>query len=157
MSASRYRPRRRLRSELPPLAMMLALPLALCLALPSGVVDFVPKSATGERGCANAMIVLDADREAKLLAAARTAWQSDAASRSGVSADLLACDFSRVNIRIANGLEPAAPERLANVLEYEFDPMPAGVAADAPAVFAPEPPKPTEPTFPKTELLKLKE
>ncbi len=155
MSASRSHPRRRLRSEVFPLAVILSLPLAIYLAFPSGAVGFNPSCSVSAKTITNAFILLDADREASLLASARASWQSDSASRRGIRADLLACGFSEYDSRIASGLRPPVVERMSPVTDYDIDAVPHGVGAAPPAVLPAEEPGSSDPLLPRSELLKL--
>lgn len=155
MSEHRYRPRRSLRSEIFPLAVILSLPLAIYLAFPRGAVGFVPAGKVQARTITNAFIWLDADREARLLASARASWQSDSASRRGVRANLLACGFSEQDSHIASGLRPSVSERVSSVTDYEIDAVPHGVGADGPVVLPAEESGRSEPAFSRSELLKL--
>ena len=156
MSEVRYRPKRSFRSELPPLATVLSLPLALYLAFPSGAVGFRPVSAVPESGIRRAFITLSPEREAKLLASARAAWQSDAASRRGDRANLLACDFDRAIAVTASGVSPSAAVTAAAVAGYDPPLLPSvSAAASAPERLAPVELKEKPPAFAKSDLLKL--
>lgn len=156
MSVRRYRPKRRLRSEIFPLVVIMSLPLALYLAFPSGAVGFVPAASQKQEQVYNAFIRLDAKREAALLAAARASWQSDSSARRLVRADLLGCMRPSADSVVSSGLRP--PERVTPdpVFEYESDFLPDGLAADAPVTLKePEKESAPAPAFPEDDLLKL--
>lgn len=156
MSSPKYGSKRKLRSEIFPLASVFGLVFALYLAFPSGVVDFEPSEPKAGPVHGYCFISLEPEREAKLLADARASWQTDSASRRGQRADLLRCDLQEMDVRIASGLRPPSPADVDPVAEYEIDFIPAGVAAGAPALLQPlEPPAPV-PAFTREELLKLK-
>ena len=155
MSAPRYRPKRRLRSEILPLVLILAIPALLVLSFPSEAVGFVPAAPAPRETMTCSVIKLDASREVKLLASARASWQSDAASRRGVRADLLSCGAESGATRIASGILPALPARVGDAAEYIIDPVPAGVAAGEPSLLAAEPAPAETKAFSESDLLKL--
>lgn len=158
MRARCYRPKRRLRSEIFPLVVIMSLSLALYLAFPTGAVGFVSEEPQPRvlESVYKAFVRLDAKREAELLAAARASWQSDSSSRRVVRADLLGYMRPTVDPTISSGLRP--PERVTPdpVVEYEGDFLPDGLAADAPMTLkeAEKEPAPTA-AFSESDLLKL--
>lgn len=156
MSVPRYRPRRRLRSEVFPVLAVLALIAALYAAFPSGAVNFQPRKGVAPVTVYNAFVSLDVEREAELLAAARSSWQSDSASRRGIRANLLSCGGAGDESPVASGLCPPIRSAEEAVVDYECDIVPSGVAADAPTVLASENDVSVrEPAFSKADLLKL--
>lgn len=154
MSGRRYSPKRRLRSEIFPLVVIMSLPVALWFAFPAGAVGFRPVDRPRGATVYNAIVSLDGKREPQLLAAARSAWQSDSSSRRGVRANLLSCGSSDVD-RIASGICPALRATVDTVVPYENDFIPAGHAADAPVMLESDRDYVPEPVFPKSDLLKL--
>lgn len=154
MSGRRYSPKRRLRSEIFPLVVIMSLPVALWFAFPAGAVGFRPVDRPRGATVYNAIVSLDGKREPQLLAAARSAWQSDSSSRRGVRANLLSCGSSAAD-RISSGIRPSARVSVDPVVPYECDFIPSGLAAEAPAMLTPERQTVPEPAFPKSDLLKL--
>lgn len=154
MSGCRYRPKRRLRSEIFPLAVIMSLPVALWSVFPSGVIGFKPVERPRTEAMYNAFVSLGVDREAQLLAAARTAWQSDSSSRRGVRAELLKCWSSDAD-RVISGIRPSVRASADSVVSYESDFIPSGLAAEAPAILPPDRETVPEPAFPESDLLKL--
>lgn len=154
MSARRYRPKRRLRSEIFPLVVIMSLVLALCLAFPSGAIGFRPVERRRTGSVYNAFVTLSSKRESELLVAARSAWQSDPSSRRGVRANLLSLGSSDSG-RIVSGVRPSVRSAVDIVEAYECDFIPSGLAAEAPTMLSPERQTVPEPAFPKSDLLKL--
>lgn len=154
MSVRRYRPKRRLRSEILPLAVIMSLPLALYFAFPSAAVGFRPVDRPRGERVYNAFVSLDSESGAKLLAAARVSWRSDASSRR-VRANMLDCGTASEGVRIVTAALPDWREREPTTEEYEPGLLPKSVAAPEleplPAEKSPDP----EPAFPRSDLLKL--
>lgn len=155
MSSRRYRPRRRLRSEIIPLAVILTLPAALVFAFPSGAVDFRCDRRPEPVRVYNAFVSLDAGREAELLAAARSSWQSDSSRRRGVRANLLSLMDSFEGTRVASGLVPSLRPAVDPVEEYEETFLPTRLAAEDPRPLSPAEESAPAPAFPESDLLKL--
>lgn len=155
MSGRRYRPKRRLRSEIFPLAVIMSLPLALYFAFPSGAVGFSPRRQPSVDRTYNAFVSLDAARESELLAAARSSWQSDPSSRREVRANLLDFGSGFESVPVASGIRPSVRIRPDPVIDYESDLLPEGVAAEALKKLTPEKERAPEPAFPESDLLKL--
>lgn len=155
MKVRRYRPKRRLRSEIVPLALILSLPLALYLAFPSGAVGFRPAECAAPGGTYQAFVSFPPETETALLTAARASWQSDSASRRGVRANLLSCGAAADDALIASGIRPPVCGAADPVVDYECDLLPAGVAAGSPALLKPAEPSVRGPVFTKADLLKL--
>lgn len=154
MSGPRYRPKRRIRSEIIPLAVIMSLPVALWIAFPTGAIGFKPVTHHRAESVYNAFVSLDVEREAELLVAARAAWQSDSSSRRGVRANLLCCGTSDTD-RIMSGVQPSVRPAVDVVEAYESDFMPPGFAAESPAMLESDKESVAEPAFPRTDLLKL--
>lgn len=156
MSDVRYRPRRRLRSEIFPILSVLALAVALYAAFPSGAIDFLPRKPSASVSVYNAFVSLDAEQEAELLKAARSSWQSDSASRRGIRADLLSCGEPSAEALVTVGLCPSVRTEAETSVDYECEHVLSGAEAAAPAALAPVADgSVSEPAFPKTDLLKL--
>lgn len=154
MSGRRYSPKRRLRSEIFPLLVIMSLPVALWLVFPAGAVGFRPVERPRSAAVYNAFVSLGDEREAELLVAARSAWQSDSSSRRGIRANLL--DFgSSAADRITSGIRPSGRVSVDPVVPYECDFIPSGLAAEAPAMLTPDRQTVPDPAFPKSDLLKL--
>lgn len=154
MRGRRYRPKRRFRSEVFPLAVIMSLPVALWLVFPSGAIGFKPAAHPCAESVYNAFVSLDVERETELLAAARAAWQSDSSSRRGFRANLLSCGYSDAD-RIVSGVQPSGRPAVDTIETYESDFIPPGFAAEAPAMLESDKESASEPAFPKSELLKL--
>lgn len=155
MSGPRYRPKRRLRSEFFPLLAVCSVPAALYFAFPRGAIGFRPEVTEPTRGTVCEFAVLGRETEAKLLAAARAAWQNETSGTKGLRADLLACDFEDGIGAAGPGLVPPRHRRLAEGDGYEPSFIPASVAAPPPAELAPVPAAEPAPAFPRAELLRL--
>ena len=155
MIGRRYRPRRRLRSELLPLAAILVLPVALCFSFPSGVIGFVPSEHSRDESSYYALTVFDPELEAQLLTAARASWQSDSSVRRGGNLPLMDCGVRPDVLRIAPSRLPASVRAECPVPEYEIDLVPSGVAAAEAQVLEPEGRTPQKPAFSRADLLKL--
>lgn len=157
MSRVRYRPKRRLRSEIFPLVVIMSLPVALYLSFPSGAVGFRPAGASLADHAVSAFVSLTPEREAQLLSAARASWQSDSANRRGVRADLLDCGTPSVAVAVPLVSLPRAARRdvPAAEAEYEVDFLPVGMAADPPKRLAAQEESVPAPAFPESDLLKL--
>ena len=154
MSGRRYSPKRRLRSEIFPLLVILSLPVALWFAFPEGAVGFKPVDLPRPETVYNAFVSFDEERESQLLVAARSAWQSDSSSRRGIRADLLSCGSSDAD-RISSGIRPSVRMPVDPVVSYESDFIPSGLAAESPAMLKRDEETVSEPAFPKSDLLKL--
>lgn len=155
MSAMRYRPKRRLRSEILPLVVILALPVSLYFTFPSGAIGYSPEELPPSATAVNSFVTLGAERESKLLQSARASWQSDAASRRGVRANLLSCGSEGELSMIAAGIRLEFPERVVRLTEYEISPLPASVAAAGPSALKAAPSAEPAPAFSRSDLLKL--
>ena len=156
MSASRYRPRRRLRSEIFPFLSVVLVTAALVLAFPRGAIGFKAAAAAPRTGVTSAIAVLTPERVAKLLASSRASWQSEATSARKLHADLLACDFAAAeNGSGVDDLAPHLGERILEAGEYEPSLVPLRSAASSPLTLPPLPETPPAAAFSRQSLLNL--
>ncbi len=72
---------RSLRHEILSTASVLSIPLGIVLAFPSEAIRFRASSVPARRAAAAAFVSLTPEQQSEALAAAKTAWQSDASAR----------------------------------------------------------------------------
>lgn len=155
MSSRRYRPRRRLRTEILPLAILTALVATVLAIFPYDAVGLVARSGRPVENAPFAFVSLSPEAEMSALAAARAAWEVDAGGVRRMRADLLRLNFKEeLPKRIFTAEERISVPR---VVDETFVPssLPASQAAPAartiPAASSPAP----SPTFPRSEFIHL--
>ena len=105
MTKAVARPMRGIRHEVFTLALVASVPVALALVFPYDALGFRPAPCAGAAQASCAFVSLVAAEERAVLAAARTAWQVDSKSVTGLRLDLSAGDLppspsSKVTVRV---------------------------------------------------------
>lgn len=149
-------PMRSLRHEVFALALMASVPVALALVFPYEAVSFRPSGGSGAPRAVCAFVTLGEDEERAALAAARTAWQVDSKSVTGLRLDLTAGDLppspsGKVAVRRRERGTSAAPAEFVPAM------LPPTFAAPAPAAIGAEGDAASEkaPAFSRDDLLKI--
>ena len=157
MSAQRFGPRRRLRSEVLPISMVLAIPLALAWVFPYSALSPVPKDLGGIRTDRTfyAFVDLDEDEEARAMAAARTAWHVNSEGVKKLRIEMFADDLPDDASGVVVDVDQRTRVSRGSAIPYEPTELPSDLRAPAPTVLdKPEPPVKPQP-FPREEMLKL--
>lgn len=157
MSAQRFRPRRRLRSEVPPISIVLAIPLVLVWVFPYSALSPVPMVSAGLKPDKTlyAFVELDEGEEAKAMAAARTAWHVNSEGVKKLRIEMFADDLPDDAAGVVVDVGQRTRISRGSVIPYEPTEFPSDLRAPAPIVFdKPAPPVKPQP-FPREEMLKL--
>lgn len=154
MKAPAYRPRRRLVSELFPLCSAVLLTAAVVSAFPREAVGFKPKSAVDGSVARCAYVSLSPAVEAKVLAAARSAWQVDGGVRR-TRLELLSAKLPETPSEPLADVTRRTPPRLPPAAVYRPSLLPQSLAAPPPAPLAAGTEDAAPPAFPREELLRL--
>lgn len=157
MSALRFRPRRRLRSELLPISIVLAIPIALVWIFPYSALSPVPRNSDGIRADKTlyAFVALDENEEALAMTAARTAWHVNSEGVKKLRIEMFADDLPDDASGVVVGVDQRVRFSRCGGIPYEPTELPSDLRATAPAVLAkPKPSVKLEP-FPMEEMLKL--
>ena len=158
MSSRRYRSRRSVRSEILPIAVVLAIPLLLAWIFPYSALSPLARQTDGAMGPTRpfyAIVALNADEEAMALAAARTAWHVNSEGVKRLRIEMFADDLPEDASGPVVEIDQRTRARGSNAIPYKPVFLPSDFRAPAPVVL-PKPENPPKPQpFPKEELLKL--
>ena len=158
MSGRHYRSRRSVRSEILPIAVVLAIPLVLVWIFPYAALSPLAKQETSGTGQARpfcAIVELNAEEEAMALAAARTAWHVNSEGVKRLRIEMFADDLPDDASGPVVEIDQRTRTRGGRVIPYKPVFLPSDFRAPEPVVLAkPEAPAKPQP-FPKEEMLKL--
>lgn len=162
MSARHASPRRRLRSEILPLASVVFLSLAVVALFPRGVLRYVrdvrfvrsepapPRPSSS--GCA--FITLTPAQEAVALAAARASWQGKSTA-AGLRAEMLPAELPEMPHAPVLELADRPSESIGFSAYPQVRTLPPSVAAPAPARLTSAGADAPRPAFPRETMLEL--
>ncbi len=149
-----YRPKRRVRNELFPLAVVAALPTMLVLSIPREAIGFLPKRDLPPASASCAFVTLSAADEAKALEAARSAWHVRSRDVRELRIEMFADSPPERKqtemLTISSRTRPPAPEPPAFVPSA----VPKTLAAPAPTRIPSESENAPE-AFPREDLLRI--
>ena len=149
-----YRPKRRVRNELFPLAVVAALPTILILAIPREAIGFLPKQDPPPSSASCAFVTLSPADEAKALEAARSAWHVSSRDVRELRIEMFADSPPERKrsemLTISSRTAPPAPEPPP----FEPSAVPRTLAAPAPERIPSESENAPE-TFSREDLLRI--
>ena len=157
MSAQRFRPRRRLRSEVLPISVVLAIPLALVWIFPYSALSPVARNSDGLRADKTlyAFVELDEEEEASAMAAARTAWHVNSEGVKKLRIEMFADDLPDDASGVVMDVDQRTRISRGSAIHYEPMELPSDLRAPAPTVLSKPAPSVTPQPFPREEMLKL--
>jgi len=161
MSAFRYRPRRRLRSDLLPLVSVGAVVFAITGLFPRGLDPFArPGGAAVRAGLpgspACAFVTLTPEQEDAVLAAARTSWQSDAVLSSKRRIEMLPTELPAIPFSPAAEQAAAVPADAGFRASPKVRTLPPTEAAPAPVRLPRTEAEAPRKAFPRAVMLQLR-
>ena len=142
---------RRLRHELTMLAIVLTVPLLLALMFPFEAVDFKPSAPVSAKKPVCAFVSVDAAGQAKIFAAAKSAWRLGRGSAGQEAAFSLG---ELPDMPSAAALRAAGISAAIRGPEYRDDFLPPSAGAPAPQKLAPSGETP-QVAFSREEMLEM--
>lgn len=154
----RFGPYRRLRSEILPLTVVLAVPIVLWMVFPGESLFMSPSAPPAPAVASCAFVTLTPQAERRALAAARTAWQADRRPADALRIDLVAASLPPLRpAPVLNDMSTLRAGRVRNAVRRVPDLLPASLAAEPPATIPAE--GETDDfamAFPREELLNVR-
>lgn len=158
MTSRRFRPRRRLRSEILPISLAVAMPLLLAWIFPFGALSPAARGGAAPARPASvscAFVDLTEDEEYDAMLAARTAWHISSRDVKSLRIEMFASDLPEDDTGPVIDFSHRTRISRERPIAYEPVLLPTDLRAAPPAVLQkPEPPE-KRPTFGREELLKL--
>jgi len=121
----RFKPYRRLRSEILPLMVVLSVPLVLWAVFPRAALRMAPMKTTSSLGASCAFVTLTPGAELRARMSARTSWQNERH----------AADAQRIDL-IADSLPPFPPRPVVDDMTDLHRKTPSSAVRSAPNLLA---------------------
>lgn len=158
MTGLAIKPRRRLRSEILPLSLVVALPVAIAWMFPYGALssqNAVAKDASKGAATEFAFVELGEDEETEAVLSARTAWHVSSEDVKNLRIEMFADDLPEDDAGPVVDVDHRVRPPKGFAIEYRQSVLPSNLRADKPRKLEkPAPAKRTLP-FPREDLLKL--
>ena len=157
MRKTPYKPQRRLKSELLPLAIVVSLPLALAAVFPYGVLvpsGRRPPAPSSDAPATCAIVNLTEAEERQALAAARSSWNVNADGVKRLRIELFE-DLPDEPMGAVIDVDARSRPPAGGDIGYEPSLLPSSLQAPAPTVLEAVPGEARPAAFPKSDMLKL--
>ena len=158
MSLRRYRPRRRLRSELLLILLAVGMPLVMAWIFPYGALAPLSQDGFLSRGptaASCAFVELDETEESNAIIAARTAWHVNSSGVKSLRIEVFADDLPEDDTGPVIDFQDRIKIMHDKAIVYEPIVMPTDLRASPPAILAKPETSCKRPPFAREEMLKL--